>query len=108
MGFMSNAYLKAAPRAPDYSTSLIVLVKDRLLGDGYSEPRLQYQRNFWIRELHISTDSDWEFKTRYRPPFVRELVRSMNFKGTLEYDPIDFVERLVEVLRQHRPAWLHK
>jgi hypothetical protein len=106
MGFLSTARIDSAQGAPDYSKRLLILINERLLGDGLSEPRLQFQKGRFARDIDVQAKDGWEFHASYTAPWLREMVRRLNLGGTLEYDPVDFIERLIEVVSESRRGWL--
>lgn len=106
IAFLSKASHQTVPRAPDYSRNLVVLINERLLGDGLAAPHLRFNKGLIARDFSIETDDGWSFHVRYRAPLLREALRRFNLGNTLEYDPVDFVERLIEIVANHRPNWL--
>lgn len=106
MGFLSTARLDSTPGAPDYSKNLLILVNERLLGDGVATPRLQFRPGFFVRDIAVPADDHWNFHAHYTAPWLREMVRKLNLGGTLEYDPVDFIERLAEIVSANRSQWL--
>lgn len=106
LGFLSMECLDGAARVPDYSKNLLILLNERLLGDGLMRPQLQFQRGFFAREITVQAEDGWAFHAHYTAPWLREIVRKLNLGGTLEYDPVDFIERLVEIVGFHRKHWL--
>lgn len=106
MAFMSADCVEGAARAPDYSKSLLILVNERLLGDGLMRPKLKFEQGFFERDITVQAADGWRFHAQYTAPWLREIVRKLNLAGTLEYDPVDFIERLVEIVSIHRPQWI--
>lgn len=106
MGFLSTARLDSAPGAPDYAKNLLIIVNGRLLGDGLAAPRLQFRNGFFARDIAVRAEDDWTFHAHYEAPWLREMVRKLNLGGTPEYDPVDFIERLVEIVVTNRRHWL--
>lgn len=107
MGFLSDAKNEEVTAAPGYSKHLLIIVNEKVLGDKVAEPEVRFRKDFFSREFSLRTSDGWTFDVRYRAPWVREMFRRFNLGGTLEYDPVDFIERLVEIISLHRPAWIH-
>jgi len=42
----------------------------------------------------------------YRRPWLREFFRALGTGGTLEFDPVDFLERVMDIVSFHRPQWV--
>jgi hypothetical protein len=108
MAFLSTAPHEAAAGAPGYSKNLLMIVNERLLGDGFAVPRVEFHRGFRTRDVSVRTEDGWSFQAHYRAPYVREFLRRLNLGNTVEYAPVDFIERLIEVIHFNRPHWLDK
>jgi hypothetical protein len=108
LGFMSAVWDQNRPEVPNYGEHLLVLVNDRLLGDGYALPSFEFKSEFLTRHLAVSASDGWEFDIRYSKPWFRELFRKINAGGTLESDPVDFTECVIEAISFNRPAWVSK
>jgi hypothetical protein len=106
MGYLSEACLDGAVRGPAYAKHLLVLVNDKLLGDELVAPRIKFRKNRFARDITVQSADGWCFQAHYTAPWLREMLRKFNLGGTLEYDPVDFIERLVEIVQTHRPRWL--
>lgn len=104
-GFLSSAVSEDVA-APDYLKHLLVIINDKVIGDGLATPKVYFSRKYSSRKLQVQTDDGWGLEVTYRAPTVREALRRLNVGGTLEYDPVDFIERLVEVMKSNRPGWV--
>jgi hypothetical protein len=106
LGFLSLSRHASAPGAPGYAQNLIVLINERVLGDGFATPHLRFRSGFFRRDFTVQAADGWTFRVDYSAPFVRESIRRLVHGDTLEYDPADFIERLVEVVTFNRPEWV--
>jgi len=106
MGFLSEARRRDHPTVPYYSQHLLILVNDRLLGDGLATPNVAFHTGAFERELAVTANDGWSFRIRYAAPWFRESLRKLDMGGTLEYDPVDFTERFVQAIAFNRPSWL--
>lgn len=106
MAFFSSCPLDSVPTAPDYSKDLQILIDGRVLGDRTGKPKIRFRKSFFSREFNARLDDGWVFEVHYAAPWFREFFRKLSLGGTPEYDPVDFLERLVEIVRVNRPEWL--
>jgi hypothetical protein len=106
LGFLSSARHESVPNVPGYSQNLSVLINERLLGDGFAVPSVQFRPGFFKRDFTVCADDGWTFHIGYSAPWVHELIRKLIYGNTLDYDPADFIERLVEVIGFNRPQWI--
>jgi hypothetical protein len=106
LGFLSLSRHESAPGAPGYAQNLIVLVNERLLGDGFATPLVRFRPGFFKRNFTVKASDGWTLHVDYSAPWVRELIRKLNHGNALDYDPADFLERFVEAVAFNRPNWI--
>ncbi len=106
MGFLSASTRESFPSAPDYSKHLLLIIDGRLLGDGLGTPKIRFRKGFFQRTITVNADDGFFFEMHYSAPWIREIFRKLNLGGTPEYDPVDFIERLVEIVVFNRPHWI--
>jgi hypothetical protein len=106
-GVLSN--IMREPGVPDYSKKFLIIVNERVFGDDFMLPIVNFKKKgiFSTREFCVRSKDGWCFQVRYTPPWIRELFRRFLFGSqTLEYDPVDFLEEFVNIIRSHRPSWV--
>jgi hypothetical protein len=107
MAFLSTARRDDIPTAADFSKNLLILVNERLLGDGLATPRLRFQQGKRERDFSVQSDDGWHFDTHYKEPWLREMYRKFMHGDTWESPPsVDFIEQFVEAVRFNRPDWM--
>jgi hypothetical protein len=108
--FVPMAYLSCefdeAHGAPDYYRNLILMIDGKLMGDGFSVPTISWSRGFFHGIFKVVLEDGWSFESRYRRPFLRELWWRLNVGGTLDEQPVDFIEKVVSIVSEARPQWL--
>ncbi len=106
MGYLSAARRDDVPEAADTAKHMLIIVNERLLGDGLATPRLRFQQGFFERDISVEADDGWNFHTHYKAPWLREMIRKLTVGNMVDSCPVDFVERLIETVRFNRPHWL--
>jgi hypothetical protein len=106
IAFLSGARDERYAGVPGYSKHLLLLIGEKLLGDGFLVPRITFEKTHFSCRLHARSADGWEFRKEYRRPWFREFFRKALYGSSIDYDPVDIVERLVEVVRVNRPHWL--
>ena len=108
MGFLSELGHEVVTGNSAYSKHLLIILNGRLFGDGLSKPKLFFREGVMRREFSVRTEDGWKYNATYRSPWIRETIRRILFGGpnTLEYNPVDLIERLVEVVETYRPDWM--
>lgn len=111
-GFVPMAYLSCefddAHGTPDYYRNLILMIDGKLLGDGFSVPRISWSRGLFYGVFKVVLEDGWSFESRYRRPLLRELWWRLNVGGTLDEQPVDFIEKMVAIVSEARPKWIVK
>jgi hypothetical protein len=105
-GYFSTTSRLDIEGVPDYMTSLSLLIDSQMVGDGFAIPKIRFRRGVSNRSLEVSSSDGWHCEVHYRARFLREALRKMVWAQTLEYDPIDFIDQMVDVVRVNRPSWL--
>lgn len=106
--FMGTFY--ASPNAPQEfgrsNGSFNLAIVDRLVGDDFKQPRIRFVREKRWNTIDISTDDDWRFTVTYRRPWLRQLLRTIEYERTIDYSPADIFEWLYFLVFHDRPHWL--
>lgn len=105
MAFLSW-HLDASHGTPDYSRSLVLMIDGKLMGDGFSAPVISWSKRCVSREFYVSLEDGWNFKVTYTAPLIREFFMRMNVGGTLDAQPVDFIEQIMMVVAELRPDWI--
>ncbi|MGG2100807.1 hypothetical protein [Stenotrophomonas sp. NRRL B-14846] len=105
MAFLSW-HLDASHGTPDYSRSLVLMIDGKLMGDGFSVPVISWSKRCLSREFDVHLEDGWSFRTKYTAPFIREFFMQMNVGGTLDAQPVDFIEQIITVVAELRPDWI--
>jgi len=107
-GFFSLARHDEVPAAPGYSKNLRVLINDRVFGDGLFCPIMSLEKSMLSSSFNLVASDGWKVRVSYRTPFFREILRRMDVGGTLEYQPVDYFQGLVEFVSCNRPQWIRQ
>ncbi|AWH30914.1 hypothetical protein [Stenotrophomonas sp. YAU14A_MKIMI4_1] len=91
---------------PDYATNLILMIDGKMMGDGFCAPRISWSRTLFRGSFKVLLDDGWCFESRYRRQVLREMWWRLNVGGTLDDQPVDFIEKLVTIVSETRPQWI--